>query len=207
MRLSSLENRKACKQGTLKELFQRQASADSPIKLQTAVECATAHTATERTTNQTAVGHSDTTATQCATNETAVEHTTVNAAVEQATSPTDMATCPVCNQLVSAENSVFNQHIDECLNCLAIKETLSSDSISMHQSNMDDFSSVSPLQATPSPFKLQGSDGHCYPTHDSMNSSQSLAHSNSRKRRASVSTAHKAAKRLTLEHYFNSPCK
>ena len=162
MRLSSLENRKACKQGTLKELFQRQASAESPTKLQTAVE--------------------------------------------QAIAQTDMATCPVCNQLVPAENTVFNQHIDECLNCSAIEETLSGDSVSAHQSNLDDSSFGSSSQAL-SPFKLQGSDSHCCPTQNSLcasNSPSTLAHS--RKRKASVSTTHKA-KRLTLDHYFNSTCR
>lgn len=158
VRLSSLENRKACKQGTLKELFQRQASAESPTKLQTAVE--------------------------------------------QAIAQTDMATCPVCNQLVPAENTVFNQHIDECLN----EETLSGDSVSAHQSNLDDSSFGSSSQAL-SPFKLQGSDSHCCPTQNSLcasNSPSTLAHS--RKRKASVSTTHKA-KRLTLDHYFNSTCR
>ena len=159
VRLSSLENRKACKQGTLKELFQRQASAESPTKLQTAVE--------------------------------------------QATAQTDMATCPVCSQLVPAENTVFNQHIDECLNCSAIKETLFGDSISAHQSTVDNGSSSQAL----SPFKLQGSDGHRCPKQNSLCASSSPSTlARSRKRKASVSTTHKA-KRLTLDHYFSSPCK
>lgn len=167
VRLSSLENRKTCKQGTLKELFQRQVSAESPRKLQADIEHATS------------------------------------------TTQTDMATCPVCNQLVPAENTVFNQHIDECLNCSAIKETLSDNSISTHQSNRDDSSSGSSSQVL-SPFKLHvhDSDSHCCQAQESLCASSSpstLAYS--RKRKATLSTTHKPAKRLTLDHYFNSPSK
>jgi hypothetical protein len=178
------------KQGTLKELFQQQAPADYPTTLQTDVEHSTAQTDIEYTTVQTDIKHS--------TGQTTVECTTAQ---------TDMATCPVCNQLVPAENTVFNQHIDECLNCLAIQETLSDGSISVHQSSVADSSSGSPSQTTLSPFKLQGSDHHRCPTHNSYcanSSPSSLVHS--RKRKATGSTTHKA-KRLTLDHYFNSPCK
>ena len=148
-----------CKQGTLKELFQQQALAESPEKLQTAVEHA----------------------------------------IEQ----TDMATCPVCNQLVPAENTAFNQHIDECLNCLAIKETLSDKSTSTTLQNNREDSSSGASQALP-PSKVQSSDSHISPTQNSLyasSSSSTFAHS--RKRKASTSTTH-SAKRLTLDHYFNS---
>lgn len=172
VRLSSLENRKTCKQGTLKELFQRQASADSPTKLQTDVE-----------------------------------HCSAQADIDNLTAQiqTDMVTCPVCNQLVPPENTVFNQHIDECLNCSTIKEALSDDSISAYQRSEDESSSGSPSQV--SPFKLQGSDHHHHPTHNSLcaNSSPSVF-AQSRKRKASGSITHKA-KRVTLDHYFNSPYK
>lgn len=170
VRLSSLENRKTCKQGTLKELFQQQASADSPTKLQTDVE-----------------------------------HSSAQADIDNLTAQiqTDMVTCPVCNQLVPAENTVFNQHIDECLNCSTIKEALSDDSISAYQRSEDESSSASQV----SPFKLQGSDHHHHPTHNSLcaNSSPSVL-AQSRKRKASGSITQKA-KRVTLDHYFNSPCK
>ena len=162
VRLSSLENRKICKQGTLKELFQRQVSVESPIKVQ--------------------------------------------AAIEHAIAQTDMATCPVCNQLVPAENTAFNRHIDECLNCSAIKETLSNDSISMHQSDRDDSSSGSSSLVL-SPFKLQDSDSHLCPAQNTLCASSSPSTpAYSRKRKATVSNTHKA-KRLTLDHYLNSPCK
>ena len=34
------------------------------------------------------------------------------------------AVCPVCSQLVSGDNAAVNTHIDECLNCSAIKEAV-----------------------------------------------------------------------------------
>lgn len=181
VRLSSLENRKTCKQGTLKELFQRQASADSPTKLQTDVDHSIA--------------------------QADIEHPTAQADIDHPTAQiqTDMATCPVCSQLVPAENNVFNQHIDECLNCSAIKEALSDDSISVHQSSVDESSSGLPSQV--SPFKLQGSDHHHCSTHNSLCANSSpLVLAQSRKRKASDLTTHKA-KRLTLDHYFNSRYK
>lgn len=36
--------------------------------------------------------------------------------------PSDTAACPLCGTQVAADNTVFNQHIDECLNMSAIKE-------------------------------------------------------------------------------------
>lgn len=116
----------------------------------------------------------------------------------------DMATCPVCNQAVPAENAAFNQHIDECLNCSVVQETRSDTFMAMHNRKEDSHSILSPNQ---SPFKMQESQGFSSPKQKSVctsSSSHTCTSIHSRKRKApSVPAAHKCKQTLTLDHYFN----
>lgn len=92
----------------------------------------------------------------------------------------DKATCPVCNQSVPAENTAFNQHIDECLNSSAIQETLSEESVPTFNqcSNVD-----SPRKSPPK---------------------RSSCESAQLRKRKAPSPKTTPSKRRTLDHYFRN---
>lgn len=109
----------------------------------------------------------------------------------------NLTTCPVCNQLVPAENSALNQHIDECLNCLAVEECLSNDSTPayMYISNKEGSSSRS-SKVSP-PFELPTHDSQDGSTQNCLSASSSPSSSRKRSRAAGTSTTQNA-KRLLL---------
>lgn len=111
----------------------------------------------------------------------------------------DMATCPVCNQLVPAENTVFNQHIDECLNCSVIQEDSNVSIDSMHQDSVGESHSKASLN-------LRRDEGHCrLPKSVSAGSSSSNS-VQSRKRKAvsDPNTSMTRNKKRTLDYYFSN---
>ena len=120
-----------------------------------------------------------------------------------ASADSDMAICPVCDKSVPSENTIFNKHIDECLNCSVIQDnilTLSTGHQHCIEENHDVLSQVSQKES----LQEDKEQDILSKRSDSMYGSSSKS-INYRKRKAdSLPASCKARnKKRTLDTYFS----